>query len=141
LANIHPVKHLPIGFFGASTGAASALVASRILKDQISAIVSRGGRPDLAGDDLYLVNAATLLIVGELDSQVIDLNQKAMDCLTGVKSLKIIRGATHLFEEPGALEQVANLSGEWFSKYLDHNISSKSTTQSQQRSADRNTIH
>jgi len=122
----HKVKHLPIGYFGASTGAASAMVAAAVLQDQISAVVSRGGRPDLAENNLYMVKAATLLIVGELDREVIDLNQQSLDKLDGVKSLKIIRGATHLFEEPGALEQVAQLSKDWFSKYLAHNTTSKS---------------
>lgn len=121
LAKEDQVKHLPIGYFGASTGAASALTAAAILQDQIGAVVSRGGRPDLAANELYLVKAATLLIVGELDREVIDLNQETLDKLDGVRSLKIIRGATHLFEEPGTLEQVAQLSGEWFTKYLAHN--------------------
>ena len=126
LAKEHHLRHLPIGYFGASTGAASAMVAAAVLQDQISAVVSRGGRPDLAANELYLVSAATLLIVGELDREVIDLNQETLDKLDGVKSLKIIRGATHLFEEPGTLEQVAQLSGEWFMKYLAHNTISKS---------------
>lgn len=127
LAKEQQLKHLPIGYFGASTGAASAMVAAAVLQDQISAVVSRGGRPDLAENDLYLVKAATLLIVGELDREVIDLNQESLDKLDGVKSLKVIRGATHLFEEPGTLEQVAQLSGDWFSKYLAHNTTSKIT--------------
>ena len=125
LTKEHQVKHLPIGYFGASTGAASAMVAAAALQDQISAVVSRGGRPDLAGNELYLVKAATLLIVGELDREVIDLNQETLDKLDGVKILRIIRGATHLFEEPGALEEVAQLSGEWFTKYLGHNTIAK----------------
>jgi putative phosphoribosyl transferase len=124
LAQKHQVKHLPIGYFGASTGTASAMVAASVLQDQISAVVSRGGRPDLAANELYVVKAATLLIVGELDREVLDLNRETLDKLDGVKSLKIIRGATHLFEEPGTLEQVAQLSGDWFTKYLTH----KSTT-------------
>lgn len=127
LAKEQQLKHLPIGYFGASTGAASAMVAAAVLQDQISAVLSRGGRPDLAENDLYLVKAATLLIVGELDREVIDLNQESLDKLDGVKSLKVIRGATHLFEEPGTLEQVAQLSGDWFSKYLAHNTTSKIT--------------
>ncbi|MBA4053575.1 MAG: hydrolase [Marivirga sp.] len=126
LAKEHKVKHLPIGYFGASTGAASAMVAAAVLQDQISAVVSRGGRPDLAENNLYLVKAATLLIVGELDREVIDLNRESLDKLDGDTSLKVIRGATHLFEEPGTLEQVAQLSGDWFSKYLAHNTTSKS---------------
>ena len=128
LAKEHQVKHLPFGYFGASTGAASALEAAAVLQNQISAVVSRGGRPDLAANNLYLVEAATLLIVGELDGQVIDLNQEALDKLGGTKSLEVIKGATHLFEEPGTLEQVARLSGDWFTKYLAHKTVLKSTT-------------
>lgn len=111
-------KDLPIGYFGASTGAASALIASSILTSKISAVVSRGGRPDLAMDHLPNVKAATLLIVGGLDTEVIRMNQTALNQLSTIKQLEIIEGATHLFEEPGALEQVAELSGEWFNQYL-----------------------
>lgn len=130
LKKVKQLKHLPFGYFGASTGAASAITAAAVLQDEINAIVSRGGRPDLAGDRLYSVNAATLLIVGELDNAVIELNRKAMDRLEGAKSLKIIKGATHLFEEPGALEQVADLSGEWFAKYLGHGTTLKGKAKS-----------
>jgi len=112
------INILPIGFFGASTGAASALVAASILKDKISAVVSRGGRPDLAGGQLLLVRAPTLLIVGELDLEVLALNREALERLPVTKRLEAIEGATHLFEELGALEQVAQLSIEWFLKYL-----------------------
>jgi putative phosphoribosyl transferase len=101
---------LPIGLFGASTGAAAALVAAAHRPDQVVAVVSRGGRPDLAGDALEQVRAPTLLIVGGLDHTVIELNQEAMQRLSAPTELEIVRGATHLFEEPGALEQVAELS-------------------------------
>jgi putative phosphoribosyl transferase len=107
-----------IGYFGASTGAASAITAAAMLDSKISAVVSRGGRPDLAKDQLYLVEAPTLFIVGEEDQVVLDLNRGALEKLAGTKKLEIIKGATHLFEEPGTLEQVAQLSGDWFTKYL-----------------------
>ncbi|MBS0637499.1 MAG: dienelactone hydrolase family protein [Verrucomicrobia bacterium] len=106
---------LPIGYFGASTGAAAALLAA---DDSIKAIVSRGGRPDLALDALAQVKAATLLIVGGDDLAVIELNKKAYDALTAEKRLEIVPGATHLFEEPGALEIVSRLASDWFTKYL-----------------------
>lgn len=111
-------KDLPIGYFGASTGAASALIASSLLTNKINAVVSRGGRPDLAMDHLPQVKAPTLFIVGGLDTEVIRMNQTAFNQLSTIKRLEIIEGATHLFEEPGALEQVAELSGEWFNHYL-----------------------
>jgi putative phosphoribosyl transferase len=107
-----------IGLFGASTGAAAALVAAAQKPDKVKAVVSRGGRPDLAADALPRVKAPTLLIVGGLDAQVIDLNQQAMDRLTSVKELAIVPGATHLFEEQGTLPQVADLAAAWFVKYL-----------------------
>lgn len=109
---------LKIGYFGASTGAAAALVAAASRKD-IDAIVSRGGRPDLAGESLQRVQAATLLIVGGIDYGVIELNQEALKLLSTTKQLIIVPGASHLFEEPGTLEQVANLAQKWFSKYLE----------------------
>jgi putative phosphoribosyl transferase len=108
---------LPVGFFGASTGAAAALVAAAQLPNQIAAIVSRGGRPDLAGPALSRVRAPTLLIVGGDDGPVIAFNQEAYEALAAEKSLEIVRGATHLFEEPGALEQVAELATGWFRRY------------------------
>jgi predicted alpha/beta-hydrolase family hydrolase len=111
-------KILPIGYFGASTEAASALIAASLLPDKISAVVSRGGRPDLAADHLPHVKAPTLLIVGGLDTEVIRLNQQALHSLNTIKRLEIIGRATHLFEEPGALEEVAELSGDWFYQYL-----------------------
>lgn len=114
----HPIfKNLALGYFGASTGAAAALVAAAEIK-QIKAIVSRGGRPDLAGPALPLVKAPILLIVGGDDLPVIDMNKAAMKKMTSIKEIKIVPGATHLFEEPGTLEQVANLAQAWFCKYL-----------------------
>jgi dienelactone hydrolase len=111
-------KHLRIGYFGASTGAAAALVAAAERPDQVHAIVSRGGRPDLAGPALPRVRAPTLLIVGGNDVQVIELNRLALAQLRSEKQLVIIPGATHLFEEPGALDKVAWLAREWFQRHL-----------------------
>ena len=109
---------LPIGLFGASTGAAAALVAAAERPDQVPAVVSRGGRPDLAGPDLSRVRAATLLLVGGRDEEVIQLNQQARDALGGPVELRIIPDATHLFPEPGALEQVADQAAGWFADRL-----------------------
>jgi len=109
-----PTGQLPIGYFGASTGAAAALVAAAERPTLIHAIVSRGGRPDLAGSALPRVRAPTLLIVGGNDYLVLDLNRQALAELRCEKGLSIIPGATHLFEEPGALEQVAKLASDWF---------------------------
>ena len=112
-------RTLPIGYFGASTGAAAALIAAA-KRQGIGAVVSRGGRPDLAGDALADVQAATLLIVGSRDSGVIELNQQAYRQLVEArhKELRLVAGATHLFEEPGTLEQVADLAGQWFVRHL-----------------------
>ena len=111
--------NLSIGYFGASTGAGAALVAAAHLPEAIAAVVSRGGRPDLAGQALPLVRCPTLLIVGGDDTQVIRLNRKAFDQLSCTdKQLQIVPGATHLFEEPGTLEGVARLAGDWFGRYL-----------------------
>ncbi len=110
--------HLGIGYFGASTGGAAALVAAAELDGTIDAVVSRGGRPDLAGDALPRVQSPTLLIVGECDDVVIRLNEQAFARLRCVKELKIVPGATHLFEEPGALDQVARLASAWFGKHM-----------------------
>lgn len=118
VVKLKEVKRLPVGYFGASTGAASALYAASVLLNRISAVVSRGGRPDMAMEQLPAVKAPTLLIVGGLDSEVIKLNEKAFNKLSGIKQLEIIDGATHLFEEPGTLEQVAKLAGDWFTQYL-----------------------
>ena len=109
---------LPVGYFGASTGAAAALIAAAERGDAISAVVSRGGRPDLAGDALPLVVSATLLIVGGNDREVLELNRQAQAAMCARTELAIVPGATHLFEEPGALERVAGLAGAWFGRYL-----------------------
>lgn len=109
---------LPIGLFGASTGAAAALVAAAQLGPRIRAVVSRGGRPDLAGDALSRVTAATLLIVGGADEVVIQLNEEAFRHLKPPKALQIVPGATHLFPEPGALEAVMDLAGDWLQTHL-----------------------
>jgi len=111
-------QHLRIGYFGASTGAAAALVAAAEYPSQVFAVVSRGGRPDLAQASLAHVQAPTLLIVGSRDTSVIPLNQMALSLLPGEKRLELIEGATHLFEEPGALEQVARLATQWFERYV-----------------------
>ena len=111
-------RSLPIGYFGASTGAAAALVAAAERQDEVSAVVSRGGRPDLAGSSLSLVSAPTLLIVGGLDTVVIDMNESARERLRGTSELVIIEGATHLFEEPGTIEQVIRHATEWFRRHL-----------------------
>jgi len=112
------VQGLDIGYFGASTGAAAALVASARLGHVVRAVVSRGGRPDLVGRALARVTAPTLLIVGGLDDVVIDLNRRAYEQLRCAKDLVIVPGATHLFEEPGMLEEVARLAAEWFARRL-----------------------
>jgi pimeloyl-ACP methyl ester carboxylesterase len=111
-------KSLTIGYFGASTGAASALRAAAHFKEAIKAVVSRGGRPDLAIAALPLVTAPTLLIVGSLDVPVIKMNQMAYDQIVSIKNMKIVDGATHLFEEPGKLLEVADLAIDWYKKYL-----------------------
>jgi putative phosphoribosyl transferase len=111
-------RELPVGYFGASTGAGAALVAAAERPDRVAAVVSRGGRPDLAGDALARVRSATLLIVGERDPLVLQLNKLALANLTAEARLEIVPGATHLFEEPGALEMVAELAREWFTRHL-----------------------
>jgi dienelactone hydrolase len=111
-------RGLNIGYFGASTGAAAALKAAATLGPAIDAVVSRGGRPDLAEPDLENVQAPTLLIVGGYDDVVIELNRSAYEKLKGKKELVIVPGATHLFEEPGKLEAVAGLAASWFKQYL-----------------------
>ena len=107
---------LRIGYFGSSTGGGAALVAAAELGETVGAVVSRGGRPDLAGDALQKVKSPTLLIVGGLDYPVIDLNREAFEQLNCEKEMLIVPGATHLFEEPGTLEEVARLAAEWFQK-------------------------
>ncbi len=121
--NLNPVRYLPLGYFGASTGAASALGAAAHLKTIISAVVSRGGRPDLALPDLPQVTAPTLLLVGSQDFQVISLNEKAYAALRAPRKLALIPGATHLFEEPGTLEEVARLALAWFHEHLKKGLS------------------
>ncbi|HLB81178.1 MAG TPA: alpha/beta family hydrolase [Dongiaceae bacterium] len=112
-------KDLPIGLFGASTGAAAALVAAAQLGEAIGAVVSRGGRPDLAGEDvLDRVKAPTLLIVGGTDWQVLDLNRAAFARLRCEKDLQVVPGASHLFEEEGALDAVVELARQWFARHL-----------------------
>lgn len=115
-------KNLRLGYFGASTGTASALKAAARIGPDIKAIVSRGGRPDLAMDEITKVKAPTLLIVGENDPEVITLNQVACKALNTTKKLEIVQGATHLFEETGTLEKAAELASEWFRKYLGHGL-------------------
>ena len=110
---------LPVGYFGASTGAAAALQAAARMGENISAVVSRGGRPDMAGKhDLENVKCPSLLLVGGWDDVVIELNQQAYDQMKCTKELVIVPGATHLFEEPGTLEEVARLAAKWFKQYL-----------------------
>jgi dienelactone hydrolase len=112
------LDRLPIGLFGASTGAAAALITAAAMPGEIAAVVSRGGRPDLAKNTLKKVQAPTLLIVGGKDRVVIDLNEKALKQMRCIRELKIIPWATHLFEEPGAMEQVADAASSWFLTYL-----------------------
>jgi pimeloyl-ACP methyl ester carboxylesterase len=109
---------LPIGYFGASTGAAAALVAAALRPAAIDAVVSRGGRPDLAGDELPLVEAPTLLIVGSKDPETLKLNEQAIVQMRCEREMRIVPGATHLFEERGALERVTQLARGWFKRYL-----------------------
>lgn len=118
LANNPETRDLKAGYFGSSTGGGAALVAAAERPDSVGAVVSRGGRPDLAGAALSRVKAPTLLIVGGKDVPVIGMNQEALTQLGAIKRLEIIPGATHLFEEPGALEKVAQLARQWFERYL-----------------------
>ncbi len=111
-------KLFPMAYFGASTGAAAALIAAAKMGNLIRAVVSRGGRPDLAGEYLAQVVSPTLLIVGELDTEVIGLNRKAFDLLQCVKEFEIVPGATHLFEETGCLERAAELACKWFERHF-----------------------
>jgi putative phosphoribosyl transferase len=115
------LAHAPVGYFGASTGSAAALIAAARLGDGIAAVVSRGGRPDLAGPAaLAAVKAPTLLIVGGADHDVIELNEQAHARLTCEKRLAVVPGTTHLFEEPGALEQVSQMASLWFTGHMTH---------------------
>ena len=118
LSHDEETRGLPVGLFGASTGAAAALVTAAREPDRVSAVVSRGGRPDLAGKLLIEVRAPTLLIVGGADDVVLDLNRQALAMLRAEKQLEIVPGATHLFEEPGALEVVGALAAQWFADHL-----------------------
>ena len=118
LAHQAAARGLPVGIFGASTGGGAALVAAAERPDAVAAVVSRGGRPDLAGDALPMVRAPSLLIVGGDDEAVLGLNRRAMARMSAPVTLEIVPGATHLFEEPGALEQVARLARDWFVRYL-----------------------
>jgi dienelactone hydrolase len=118
LADGTTTKELAVGCFGASTGAAAALIAAAERPDRVRAVVSRGGRPDLAGDALRRVTAPTLLIVGGNDAEVLRLNQQALRTLPGKARLEVVPGATHLFEEPGALARVAALARDWFVRHL-----------------------
>jgi dienelactone hydrolase len=118
-ARAHPqTSSLPVGLFGASTGAAAALSAAARRSETVRGVVSRGGRPDLAEQALDRVTAPTLLIVGGRDDVVIELNKKAFARLKAPKDLQIVPGATHLFEEPGALDRVSQLAKEWFERHL-----------------------
>lgn len=119
------LKNLPVGYFGASTGAASALHAAAWLPDTVKAVVSRGGRPDLAETSLPDVKAATLLIVGEKDAEVLEMNRRALELLSCEKSLVVVEGASHLFEEQGTLEQVQELAAEWFSTHLINSLTNR----------------
>lgn len=121
VGNLKEADGLPIGYFGASTGAASALRAAAFFGNDINAVVSRGGRPDLAMQDLHNVTAPTLLIVGGWDHQVIQLNQKAYEKLKCERKLEIVPEASHLFEEPNKLGQVAQMAAKWFVKHLGTN--------------------
>jgi putative phosphoribosyl transferase len=119
LAGVEVTAALSVGYFGASTGAGAALVAAARRPERVGAVVSRGGRPDLAGDDLPRVQAPTLLIVGGADEPVIGLNRQALARLSSKqKELHIVPRATHLFEEPGALEEVARVAADWFARHL-----------------------
>jgi len=112
------VADMPIGLFGSSTGAAAALIVAARVPQQIGAVVSRGGRVDLAGDFLHQVHAPTLLIVGGADAEVLQLNRDARDQMKCIAEIAVVDRATHLFEEPGALEQVEALAGDWFLRHL-----------------------
>jgi putative phosphoribosyl transferase len=117
VAELEATRHLPLGLFGASTGGAAALVAAA-REPRIGAVVSRGGRPDLAGRRLMAVRCPTLLVVGENDADVLRLNEQAFERLDCEKRLTIVPGAAHLFEEPGTLDEAARLAAEWFAKHL-----------------------
>ncbi len=123
----HELSTVTIGFFGASTGAGAALMAAAERPGDVAAVVSRGGRPDLAGDALRRVISPTLLIVGGKDEQVLVLNSQAYDALQCTRKLEIVPGATHLFEEPGTMEQVTDLAIDWFDQHLTSDGSASAT--------------
>jgi putative phosphoribosyl transferase len=123
LSQLPEFKKLPVGYFGASTGAASALKAAAELGHSVQAVVSRGGRPDLAQSSLLEVKAPVLLIIGSLDTDVIMLNEQAFAMLFCEKNLEIVSGAGHLFQEPGTLDEVARLAADWFEKHLQSAVS------------------
>lgn len=118
LESVPDARRLSVGYFGASTGAAAAIVAAARVRTQVSAVVSRGGRPDLAGDALDSLRAPILLLVGSKDTDVLVFNEQALQRLDGAKELKIIPEASHLFEEPGTMEEVAHLAVQWFKRYF-----------------------
>jgi putative phosphoribosyl transferase len=118
LSTYAKTKSLPVGCFGASTGGGAALVAAAMQPDVVKAVVSRGGRPDLAGEALSRVTAPTLLIVGEDDVPVAEMNERAMRQMKALTRLRVVPGASHLFEEPGALDEVALLAADWFVRHL-----------------------
>lgn len=124
LAEDPATARLKIGYFGASTGSAAALLAAAVRPERVQAVVSRGGRPDLAGTALTRIQVPTLLIVGEHDQPVLALNRKAAQAIQAVQQLAIVPGASHLFEEPGTLQQVAWLATQWFNQYLVSDIQS-----------------
>lgn len=123
MENYPELKGLPIGYFGASTGAASALYAAAELGNLIKTVVSRGGRPDLAMDVLHTITASVLLIVGGLDGPVIKLNKDAYAHIHSAKDMQIVPGASHLFGEPGKLEQVAEIAANWYTQHLGNPVS------------------
>lgn len=133
LASEAETESLEVGYFGASTGAAAALVAAARSERPIAALVSRGGRPDLAGDALRAVETPTLLIVGGHDPEVLDLNRAALAELRGEKELSVIPGATHLFEEPGALEAAMEQAGDWLVRHLEQAVEQAAEAQPRRR--------
>jgi pimeloyl-ACP methyl ester carboxylesterase len=127
IATQQGTRSLPLGYFGASTGSAAAMISAAEYPQTVKAVVSRGGRPDLARDSLPLVKTPTLLIVGEYDFDVIDLNSDALQHINADKDLQIVSGATHLFYEKGKLEEVANFATKWFAKYLKNGTGAEKT--------------
>jgi putative phosphoribosyl transferase len=122
IGEFQQLQKLPVGYFGASTGAASALKAAAAMPGTVLTVVSRGGRPDLAGEDLTKIKCPVLLIIGSLDTDVITLNEQAFSLLQCQKQIEIVEGATHLFEEEGTLEKVAEIASTWYKKTFTHNL-------------------